>query len=90
MKTCGCSRVAERGRTPILCAASRRIFGSTTSYGRIGSAITQCRCSIWLRVLAGVATARCIAELQALYERIVWVDTAGEPQAFSGEVRSMQ
>jgi hypothetical protein len=38
----------------------------------------------------GVATGRSIAELQALYDRIVWVDSAGKAQAFSGEVRSTQ
>jgi hypothetical protein len=33
---------------------------------------------------------RSIAELQAFYDRLVWVDSAAEAQAFLGEVRSMQ
>lgn len=38
----------------------------------------------------GVALGRTIAELQALYDRLVWVDSAAEAEAFLGEVRSTQ
>jgi hypothetical protein len=40
--------------------------------------------------VSGVAMGRSIAELQAFYDRLVWVDSAAEAQAFLGEVRSMQ
>jgi hypothetical protein len=33
---------------------------------------------------------RSIAELQALYDRLVWVDSTAEAEAFVGEVRSTQ
>lgn len=40
--------------------------------------------------VSGVAMGRSFAELQALYDRMVWVDSAAEAQAFMGDVQSMQ
>jgi hypothetical protein len=40
--------------------------------------------------VSGAALGRSIAELQALYDRLVWVDSAAEAEAFLGEVRSTQ
>jgi hypothetical protein len=40
--------------------------------------------------VSGVATGRSFAELQMLYDRMVWVDSAAEAQAFMGDVQAMK
>jgi len=39
--------------------------------------------------VSGVAMGRSFAELQALYDRMVWVDSAVEAQAFMADVQAM-